>query len=201
MTSTSGVPTLLKEARHKARLTQAQLAAAAGTAQPNIAAYETGRLEPRLDTLARLIEACGANLDIVVTPKVRRGARSLAELAPVMAQDIERNGPRDAWNDALDFVDDYRGSSTAGRASLIAERPDITGDTRVDALIAALAEFVSTEAGVPIPAWSWEAGRRTEPWWFVAGGPPAFQNWALQEAPASFSRRGLFISKEAFDRV
>jgi len=118
-----------------------------------------------------------------------------------MAQDIERNGPREAWKDALDFVDDYRQSSTAGRASLVAERPAITGDTRVDALIAALAEFFSTESGAPIPAWSWEASRRTEPWWFVADGPPTFQHWAMQESPASFSRRGVFISKEAFDRV
>jgi len=46
----------------RAGLSQRALAAAAGTSQPAIARYESGRGEPRADTLARLLAACGAEL-------------------------------------------------------------------------------------------------------------------------------------------
>jgi predicted nucleotidyltransferase/DNA-binding XRE family transcriptional regulator len=55
---------LLRDARQRARLTQAQLAERAGVAQPVISAYETGRREPSLPTLARLIGATGHDLVI-----------------------------------------------------------------------------------------------------------------------------------------
>lgn len=53
---------LIREARQQAGLTQHQLAVAAGTSQPAVARYERGRAEPRADTLARLLAACGQAL-------------------------------------------------------------------------------------------------------------------------------------------
>ena len=53
---------LIREARRRAGLTQAELATRAGTSQPAIARYERARAMPDLSTLHRIIEACGFEL-------------------------------------------------------------------------------------------------------------------------------------------
>ncbi len=55
---------LLRSARRRARLSQNDLARRAGMAQSVISAYESGRREPSLPTLIRLIEATGHELTI-----------------------------------------------------------------------------------------------------------------------------------------
>jgi transcriptional regulator with XRE-family HTH domain len=50
---------LLKTARRSRRLTQRDLARRTGIAQPTIARIESGRENPRLQTVERLLEACG----------------------------------------------------------------------------------------------------------------------------------------------
>ena len=59
-------------------LTQAELAAAGGTSQPTIAAYEAGRKSPNLATLQGLAEAVGLEAQVVFhPPMVREERRSL----------------------------------------------------------------------------------------------------------------------------
>ncbi len=62
---------LLRSARQRARLSQTDLARRAGVAQSVISAYESGRREPSLPTLTRLIEATGHELaiDLVALPE------------------------------------------------------------------------------------------------------------------------------------
>jgi transcriptional regulator with XRE-family HTH domain len=69
----------LRGARRRAGLTQAQLAAAAGTSQASISAYEAGRKQPSVATLGRLLEACGARLE--VRPPARQRTRAQLERA------------------------------------------------------------------------------------------------------------------------
>jgi transcriptional regulator with XRE-family HTH domain len=52
----------LVNARRRAGLSQSELARRTGTAQPAIARIEGRDVVPRVDTLARLLEACGASL-------------------------------------------------------------------------------------------------------------------------------------------
>jgi transcriptional regulator with XRE-family HTH domain len=54
----------LREARRRARLTQAGLARAAGTSQATISAYEKGRKQPSIATLTRLLAATGSRLEV-----------------------------------------------------------------------------------------------------------------------------------------
>lgn len=58
---------LIAEARRAAGLTQARLAARAGTSQPTLSLYERGAREPRAQTLRRILRAAGADLQLVVT--------------------------------------------------------------------------------------------------------------------------------------
>lgn len=87
---------MIREARHRARLSQTDLARRAGVAQSVISVYESDRREPGLRTLAKLIEATGHRLCFELTPaprdrlglpdtrlgrRLRRHRRALIEIA------------------------------------------------------------------------------------------------------------------------
>ena len=55
---------LLRMARRRKGLSQAELEAHAGTNQPVISAYENGRRDPTFRTLRRLIAAAGGRLEL-----------------------------------------------------------------------------------------------------------------------------------------
>ncbi len=57
---------IIKQARARAGLTQVQLARAAGTSQPTLAAYEAGAKSPSVRTLDRIVRAAGATLQVSV---------------------------------------------------------------------------------------------------------------------------------------
>jgi transcriptional regulator with XRE-family HTH domain len=59
---------LLWGARRAAGLSQRALAQRAGLPQPTIAAIESGRQDPRFETLLALVEACGQELAALPTP-------------------------------------------------------------------------------------------------------------------------------------
>lgn len=85
------VATELRAARQRAGMTQTQLASRSGTSQATISAYESGRKQPSLDTLDRLLSATGSRLAIVgdapavVQPSALQHARVGAELVDVLA--------------------------------------------------------------------------------------------------------------------
>jgi transcriptional regulator with XRE-family HTH domain len=58
---------LLRTVRRRRGLTQAQLAARAGTSQPVVSAYERGHRDPTFHTLRRLVEASGERLELGAT--------------------------------------------------------------------------------------------------------------------------------------
>jgi transcriptional regulator with XRE-family HTH domain len=49
-------------------LSQEQLAELVGTKQPSIARLESGKVEPRLSFLRRVVEALGGRLEVRITP-------------------------------------------------------------------------------------------------------------------------------------
>jgi transcriptional regulator with XRE-family HTH domain len=54
---------MLRHARARAQLTQRELSAKVGIPQETIARIETGRVDPRVGTLDRLLEGCGFGLE------------------------------------------------------------------------------------------------------------------------------------------
>jgi transcriptional regulator with XRE-family HTH domain len=71
---------VIREARLRAGITQAELARRVATTQSAIARWEAGRAQPSLETLARLVRACGLELEI-----------RLADPDPAERSLIERN--------------------------------------------------------------------------------------------------------------
>ena len=55
---------LIRDARSLGGLTQADLARRLGTTQSAVSNWERGRDTPRVDTLARILEACGFEADM-----------------------------------------------------------------------------------------------------------------------------------------
>jgi transcriptional regulator with XRE-family HTH domain len=62
-------PALTRHARQSAGLTQAQLAERLGTTQSAIARLERHGSNPRVDTLERVLSACGFELAIDLRPR------------------------------------------------------------------------------------------------------------------------------------
>lgn len=54
----------MKTARQRAGLTQRELACRAGVPQSTIARIESGTISPRVDTLARILQAMGSELQV-----------------------------------------------------------------------------------------------------------------------------------------
>jgi transcriptional regulator with XRE-family HTH domain len=192
--------TLIRDARQAAGITQLELAKRAGTAQPAVAAYESGARTPNLGTLQRLLGACEYDVELVARPRVRRGAASLAKLSQTINEDLEQYDEPGALRLLFGFADDFRGSSRPGKFALLRDEPMPTGDVRFDAALAGIAELFAAEAGIAAPAWVNGPGRFVEPWWFVTSRPE-FHAYVLAHTPAVLVRHGVFMAREVFDRV
>jgi transcriptional regulator with XRE-family HTH domain len=192
--------TVIKELRERAGLTQEELADRALTSQPTIAAYEADRSEPRIETLGRIAQACGFELNLQPEIRIRRGARPIAEVATSVAEDLEQGDDSTAWRRLVQFTDDFRDSGLAAQRELVSRPPAMTGERRFDAAIAGLVEFLSAESERPHPGWTEEGGRFAEPWWFVSG-LPGYEAMALRDTPVGLARHGVFVNEGAFASV
>jgi transcriptional regulator with XRE-family HTH domain len=181
-------PHLIRSHRLAAGLSQRQLAGRAGTSSATLSRYESGEVDPSTATVNRILRAC--------LPRRRRWA-SVAELAPALAAAL-REDPAGAWRLVGELLDDDRGADDDEFRLSVADAPPPTGDRRADALAAALAEHLSVVRGMAPPEWT-QAPLEVTPWWFVAG--ERFAALSLRESPPSFSRRGIFITSGALERV
>jgi transcriptional regulator with XRE-family HTH domain len=191
---------LIRHARMESTLTQSELARLSGTSQPTLAAYEAGRALPRLDTLERLLECSGHDLVISIRPKARRGAVPMIDVGREIAKIATEEGGSGVWRRLLDFVDDFRGSSTAGKRWLVNEEPALVGDVRFDAALAGVVDFLCNESDLAPPAWTAGPDRLAQPFWFVSG-LPGFEAMALRDTPVALGRHGVFVNEGAFERV
>jgi DNA-binding XRE family transcriptional regulator len=181
----------LRFARRRVKLSQREVARRAITSSATISRYESGSLIPNVATYNRLIRAC--------LPPSRRWP-SLAALAPVMARVLDSQGSLAAWRLAAEVLDDERLGNASETALVVADDPPRTGDSRVDALIAALAEHIAMRRQIAVPGWTEDSTRVARPWWFVAEGP-AWIPTSLRESPPSFARRGIFVTSGGLERL
>ena len=85
---------MLRRARRRAQLTQRALAHRTGVAQPTVARIEVGSEIPRVDTLERLLRACGETMEVLPRAGVgidRTGIRALLALTPAQRLEGLRN--------------------------------------------------------------------------------------------------------------
>jgi transcriptional regulator with XRE-family HTH domain len=88
----------IRTARHRAALSLRQLAARAGTSHSTLAAYESGRKVPSVETLERVLRAAGFVASLELSPAVggadagERG-RELVEVLELAARFPARHEP------------------------------------------------------------------------------------------------------------
>lgn len=83
---------LIREARLRAGLTQAELAVRAETGQPSIARWESGKTAVSLDGLIRLVRLCGLDLELHLVPRDDSDMAQAARLADLTGQErLDRN--------------------------------------------------------------------------------------------------------------
>ena len=80
---------LLRSARETSGLTQKELGKRAGVTQSVVSAYESGRREPSLSTLSKLIGATGLRLEARVAPARTPETHDLRALVHVRRRDLE----------------------------------------------------------------------------------------------------------------
>jgi uncharacterized protein len=116
---------VLRRARSGAGMSQAELAVRAGVAQSVISAYEAGRRQPALPTLARLIEAAG--YDLVVD--IRRRPRHLRKLSGPVGRKVRQKRRELVAAAAAYHVTNLRVFGSVARGE---DRPDSDVDLLAD---------------------------------------------------------------------
>lgn len=181
---------LLRQTRVAAGLTQSDVATLARTTQSAVAAYESGEREPTLPVLTRMVRATGHSLEMVVHPDA-----SLYRLADV-ARDISAGQPGDEPGRLRHVFEFLRGLSDDRwpLELVVGAEPPLTGDSRFDALLAAVAEDACLRAGKTPPSWVYRPERFLDGAWWVSPLPSA-RAQALVHTPASFRRRGVMMER------
>jgi transcriptional regulator with XRE-family HTH domain len=85
---------LLLDARSRSGLTQAELAERAGVVRPLISQYETGKKDPSVSMLARLLKACGMELRMQASPLTAADRDQYDRDASVGLEQARRNANR-----------------------------------------------------------------------------------------------------------
>src|SRR5216683_782940 len=117
--------TLLRRARRGAGMSQAELAFRADVAQSVISAYEAGRRQPSLPTLARLIDAAGS--DLVVD--IQQQPPQLSRLSGPVGRQVRRKRRDLVAAAAAHDVTNLRVFGSVARGE---DRPDSDVDLLVD---------------------------------------------------------------------
>lgn len=86
---------LVKRARELSGLTQAEIGRRSGIAAPTISAYETGRRDPSVTNLLRILDAAGLDLALQESEHTQRGRRldQALRLADVLPRDGRADKP------------------------------------------------------------------------------------------------------------
>jgi len=117
-----------------------------------------------------------------------------------LRQVAERALAGDPWRSAVrDFLDSFGHATPDQRQALLDDEPrpfDAVGD----AYVAALAEHLALHHELVRPAWCVDPSRFLHRMWFATDAP-GLRASAIQQSPASFRRRGLFIGATTLQRV
>jgi predicted transcriptional regulator len=89
---------MLRDARRRAGLSQRALAARVGVPQPTVARIESGVVDPRVDTLDRLLAGCGLALDSVARPGIGVDRTLIRRILALRPRDRLQLAAREARN-------------------------------------------------------------------------------------------------------
>lgn len=169
-----------------------ELSRIAGVPASTISRIETARVDPTTGMLARLLESAGAELELT-----RRAPRTprLASLAT--AWKSSDRGEVIDWTRLRAFLD-HLALHPEDTASAIRAMPAPSGSALLDTLLAAMAETLADESGLPRPAWTQRIPPLEQPW--STPGTPRIQHAARATTPPALAARGLTVARTSLWR-
>ena len=192
LTTMTQAATIVRGARTSAGLTMRALAARADVATSTIARIESGKVDPTVGMLARLLSAAGRELQLGTH---RQPGPEIAELADAWSRGPR--GDRPDWTRLRAFLDQLaRHPEQRGPATL--RRPAPSGSAMLDALLAGVAEKICDDAGLPGPTWARAVPALPEPW--SNPGTPAMKEAIAAATPRALAKRGLSIDEASLWR-
>jgi hypothetical protein len=102
-----------------------------------------------------------------------------------------------------EFVDSFDlAASDADRYAAIEREPDPTGDSRLDALVGGIAEYLAKQRRLSrVPPWTSGSARRlAEPWFTTSSTSPAMREYLTFASPGEFSSRNIFTEERPLQR-
>ena len=180
---------LVRRAREDAGLSRRTLAAKAGVPTSTISRIEEGASDPTLTMLTRVVSATGHQLRISVDAAPT--GPSIAALADAVS--CSPRGRKVAWHRLRGFLDTIA-AHPEHTAAAIGAPPRRTGDRSFDALLAAIAEKVADDAGIPRPRWTRSVPPSPAPW--ESPGTPAMVRRARSRAPGQLKDRNIWLAEQ-----
>jgi hypothetical protein len=121
-------------------------------------------------------------------------AEAVARIQAGSAQDVE----------LAEFVDTFDLAKSDGdRYVSIETEPELTGDVRLDALVAAIADYLAKQRRLGrVPHWvSGPARRLSSPWFTTASPTDAMREYLTFASPAEFASRNIFTEERPLRRA
>jgi hypothetical protein len=103
-----------------------------------------------------------------------------------------------------EFLDTfYAAPSDEARAATLRDEPPPTGQARQDALMAAVAEYLAKQHGLPsVPHWVADPARcLAEPWFTTDAGSDAMREYLSVRSPAEFIHHNIFTEPRPLRRA
>jgi transcriptional regulator with XRE-family HTH domain len=184
---------IVTAARAASGLSIRELARLAGVSFTTVARIESGDVDPSVGTLRKIVSAAGR--DLRITTELSTSPRAtLAAVADAVTAGPA--GERPDWTrlrallDRLTLAPDQVGAA-------ITPRPH-PRSRLMDALLAAIAEKLADDNGLPRPGWTRTAPKMRPEW--VAPGTPRMQAEYRRRAPKQLLERGLVIDEQSLWR-
>ena len=157
-----------------------------------VSRIEAGEIDPTVGMLRRIIDAAGSCL--VLNLEAGAAEPTLASLANA----VEQRGARLKidWTRLRGFAD-WAAERPDRLTRAMADPPARTG-TPLDAILAAFAEELAAQHGLPRPRWTRAVGPLEEEW--AAPGTPRMRAEAAATTPEPFRRRNLVLARSALFR-
>ena len=193
LTPVASTGDLLREARTHAELSVRALADRAEVAGTTVTRIESGQVDPGVETLTRLLRACGRDLELHSSP---HDGPSVASLADAWSAG-EARAARPDWTRLRSFLD-YLDRHPAERRQATLAEPTPSGSPLIDNLLAALAETLSDDEHLPPPRWTTRVRPLTEEW--ASPGTPRMRSAAQSATPPRFKRRGIVLARNSLWR-
>jgi hypothetical protein len=144
-----------------------------------------------------LLDAIG--LGVTLTSEYVDNRSNAKETAKSIGQTLAANNEHRAFLTWLVLLDDLKAVTSVRLVELIQDPPTTTGNSRYDALIAGLVEYVCLTKGVAPPTWVDDPWRTTEGW--CISGISDLAEIERKESPPPFSKRGVYLVEQSLTRA